>query len=83
MIEERVEEVLAEHERSLNDQLTEIVELKGQILDLKKDIANLLVLARCLFQGSASPGITSEHARAEFLKLLPEMNRRYGIEYPE
>ena len=85
MTDEKVEEALAEHERSLNDQLTEIVELKGQIADLKKDIANLLVLARCLYQISGSLpqiSVTSENARAELLKLLPQMNKRYGIEYP-
>ena len=86
MTEEKVVETLAEHERSLSDQLTEIVELKGQISDLKKDIANLLVLARCLYQISGSLpqiSVTSENARAELLKLLPKMNERYGIKYPE
>jgi hypothetical protein len=86
MTDEKIKEVLAEHERSLSDQLTEIVELRGQIADLKKDIANLLVLARCLYQISGSLpqiSVTSENARAEFLKLLPEMNERHGIIYPE
>jgi hypothetical protein len=36
MSDEEIKEVLAEHERSLSDQLTEIVELRGQISDLKK-----------------------------------------------
>jgi hypothetical protein len=73
------------HENELTDQTKEMVALKGQISDLKKDIANLLVLARCLYQISGSLpqiSVTSENARAELLKLLPEMNERYGIKYP-